>query len=328
MPADAAAAAAAAGVPSALVQQLRSTADAGMLAAATRALSVLASSCDAGVHSAIRAAGGAGALVEQLCSGGHTPGTIAALLRALVNLTGPGGVWAAAGSQHQITGLVAPPRLLPRLVQLLGDAAGPAAQAAACYLLANLSACKQAAAAVVSAGVAPALAAMMSSADAGSELQAGACELVGRLADADHSAALLAAGLEPHLQRLAASHQPPVSNAAVRALQQLLGRPSSAAVRGSSPALAPAAKPASGQQQRSRRTCAAPSCTATGGLRRCGGCGTVRYCSEACSRAHWKAHRAECRRLQADQAAAAAAVAGGGEGEPKHAERAACSAAP
>ena len=24
----------------------------------------------------------------------------------------------------------------------------------------------------------------------------------------------------------------------------------------------------------------------------------MRYCSEACSRAHWRAHKAECRRLQ------------------------------
>lgn len=37
--------------------------------------------------------------------------------------------------------------------------------------------------------------------------------------------------------------------------------------------------------------------------RRCSGCATVRYCSEACSRAHWQAHKAACRRLQAQRAA-------------------------
>ena len=60
------------------------------------------------------------------------------------------------------------------------------------------------------------------------------------------------------------------------------------------------------------RVCAAPGCGATSGLRRCAGCATVRYCSAACSRAHWREHRAECRRLQAEQAAAAA----GGSGAP------------
>ena len=53
--------------------------------------------------------------------------------------------------------------------------------------------------------------------------------------------------------------------------------------------------------------CAAEGCTNTQGLRKCGGCGTVRYCSEACSRAHWRAHKAECRRLQAQTAGGAAA---------------------
>ena len=57
------------------------------------------------------------------------------------------------------------------------------------------------------------------------------------------------------------------------------------------------------------RMCAAPGCGATRGLKRCGGCGTVRYCSEACSRVHWWAHKAECRRLQAERAAGAAGEA-------------------
>ena len=55
------------------------------------------------------------------------------------------------------------------------------------------------------------------------------------------------------------------------------------------------------------RVCAAHGCGATTGLRRCGGCRAVRYCSVECSRAHWRAHKAECHRLQAEAAAAAAA---------------------
>ena len=58
------------------------------------------------------------------------------------------------------------------------------------------------------------------------------------------------------------------------------------------------------------RVCAAPGCGATSGLKRCTACRSVRYCSEACMRAHWKEHRPECKRLRA--AAAAAAVAAGG----------------
>ncbi|PRW60540.1 histone-lysine N-methyltransferase SET domain containing [Chlorella sorokiniana] len=50
--------------------------------------------------------------------------------------------------------------------------------------------------------------------------------------------------------------------------------------------------------------CAAEGCTSTENLRKCSGCHAVRYCSEACSRAHWRAHKAECRRLQAAAAAA------------------------
>ena len=61
------------------------------------------------------------------------------------------------------------------------------------------------------------------------------------------------------------------------------------------------------------RVCAAPGCGATRGLKRCGGCSAVRYCSAECSRAHWQEHKAECCRLQAERAAAAAAGEGGEE---------------
>ena len=70
---------------------------------------------------------------------------------------------------------------------------------------------------------------------------------------------------------------------------------------------APLAPAAPTTPARPPRVCAAPGCGATRGLKRCGGCGTVRYCSEACSRVHWREHRAECRRLQAERAAAGGA---------------------
>lgn len=57
-----------------------------------------------------------------------------------------------------------------------------------------------------------------------------------------------------------------------------------------------------------RRICAAPGCGATRGLKCCAGCCVVRYCSTECQRKHWPAHGGECRRLQAERAAAAAAV--------------------
>jgi hypothetical protein len=58
------------------------------------------------------------------------------------------------------------------------------------------------------------------------------------------------------------------------------------------------------------RSCANTRCTNMRGPsegtlrgRRCGGCGVVRYCNEACSRADWRAHRRACRLLQAQRQA-------------------------
>ena len=78
------------------------------------------------------------------------------------------------------------------------------------------------------------------------------------------------------------------------------------------PQAAATAQPRSGRQPRAPRVCAAPGCGATSGLQRCGGCGTVRYCGEACCKAHWREHRADCRRICAERAAAAASEASGG----------------
>jgi hypothetical protein len=60
------------------------------------------------------------------------------------------------------------------------------------------------------------------------------------------------------------------------------------------------------RRARGLRSCANPRCVNLAGAseaalrgRRCGGCGAVRYCSEACCRADWRAHRRACRLLQA-----------------------------
>ncbi|KAL4421203.1 hypothetical protein ABPG77_010078 [Micractinium sp. CCAP 211/92] len=44
-----------------------------------------------------------------------------------------------------------------------------------------------------------------------------------------------------------------------------------------------------------RRVCAAEGCVATSGLKLCARCGTVRYCSPDCQRAHWPSHRDACK---------------------------------
>lgn len=70
-------------------------------------------------------------------------------------------------------------------------------------------------------------------------------------------------------------------------------------------AAAQATPPATAASAGPPRVCAAPGCGATEGcLRRCGACGTVRYCSEACRDAHWPAHRPECKRRRPAAAAA------------------------
>jgi hypothetical protein len=57
---------------------------------------------------------------------------------------------------------------------------------------------------------------------------------------------------------------------------------------------------------------ASESCVASGcsepGSQTCSGCRSVRYCSPACQRSHWKAHKKACRLQQAVAAAAAGVV--------------------
>jgi hypothetical protein len=45
--------------------------------------------------------------------------------------------------------------------------------------------------------------------------------------------------------------------------------------------------------------CLSPSCNGAG-LLKCTGCRQARYCGEACQLAHWKAHKADCRRWSAE----------------------------
>jgi hypothetical protein len=48
--------------------------------------------------------------------------------------------------------------------------------------------------------------------------------------------------------------------------------------------------------------CSSPGCSGAG-IMKCTGCKQARYCGEACQLAHWKAHKADCRRWSAELAA-------------------------
>jgi len=43
----------------------------------------------------------------------------------------------------------------------------------------------------------------------------------------------------------------------------------------------------------------------------CQGCKAARYCGPACARLHWKAHKKECRRIEAESKQVAAGRADG-----------------
>jgi hypothetical protein len=48
--------------------------------------------------------------------------------------------------------------------------------------------------------------------------------------------------------------------------------------------------------------CSSPGCSGAG-IMKCTGFKQARYCGEACQLAHWKAHKADCRRWSAELAA-------------------------
>jgi hypothetical protein len=48
--------------------------------------------------------------------------------------------------------------------------------------------------------------------------------------------------------------------------------------------------------------CSNPGCSG-GGLKKCPACKQARYCGEPCQLAHWKAHKADCKRWSAELAA-------------------------
>ena len=210
----------------------------------------------------------------------------------------------AAGSPAGRAALVAA-GVIPPLVQMLADDAMRLMAAAA---LANLAASPdlEHRQAVVVAGAIPSLVRCLQANDAAALCIVHALWTMAA-GSPDHALAVEAAGAVPILQSLLeTSRSEDIKRFASYALHAI----TSAAAQAQQPA--PAASPpppaATSAGPAAARVCA--GCGTTRGLRLCAACRTVRYCSEACSYSHWRQHRAECRRLQAEQAQAA----GGGEG--------------
>jgi hypothetical protein len=53
--------------------------------------------------------------------------------------------------------------------------------------------------------------------------------------------------------------------------------------------------------------CSSPGCSGAG-LLRCTACEQARYCGQQCQRAHWKAHKTDCKRLRANLEAGQRAI--------------------
>ena len=233
---------------------------------------------------------------------------------------------------------------VPALVSLLSSSDVRTRAAATAALSAVSAGGPDAAALVFGAGAIPAAVEILDADIAGAQGAATTllCNVMYKLRDEEERlATIAAAGAIPKLVKCLASHLPDVQARAAEALAPLCkGSPQrcrEAAGAGAIAALQhllqdssepefrkvfaellkilrptgqPAPSPATPMQRPAApRVCAAPGCGATHGLHRCGGCGMVPYCSTACSRAHWCEHRAECRRLQAEQAAATDALA-------------------
>ena len=294
------AAAVAAGAPAALVGLLRSRLEGRAQAAVAQALAALVSlqptaarTASSAACSAVAEAGGIPLLAELLSSSSGRQNVVEAAVDALGGL---------AFESTQRCGAVVATGCIPRVVQLAGSSVEDV-QAAATRGLFGITANQSAAmaAAVEAAGGIPALVALLLS---GADTVTLAAQALRSLAVNGLGEAVRAAGAVPLLERLSKRGPSPDAKATAAVTLRALSRAASAPP---SPNTTAASRPAARQSQRPPRMCAAPGCGATTGLHRCGGCGTVRYCSTACSRAHWREHRAECRRLQAEHAAAAAA---------------------
>jgi hypothetical protein len=149
------------------------------------------------------------------------------------------------------------------------------------------------AAAVVAAGCIPRFVQLLRTSSSEGVIRATALALGNLISGSPGTAATIqAAGGGTALQQHASNSNENVRRAVARALRLLAEH---AGV---------ASPPAAPPPPRAPRVCAAPGCGATTGLRRCGGCRQVRYCSTACRDAHWRAHRHECKRVQAEAAAA------------------------
>lgn len=129
---------------------------------------------------------------------------------------------------------------------------------------------------------------------------AAAASLLCILTLAGHSRAIVAAdpscAVEAALQelrpRLASSQDSQVLHDALRTLAYAR-QPAQARGAAGAAALAPAEQAArepdsSAGSQSSDLVCAAPGCGATQGLRRCGACGDLSYCSTAYQVSHWR----------------------------------------
>lgn len=171
-----------------------------------------------------------------------------------------------------------------------------------CRALAALAATNAGRHAAAGARAAPALVGVLRRAES-ARLQALAVEALAALArgEPESQRAIVAAGGRSLLQGMAASStEQHLRERAADLLGLLAGVPEQTGGSGAG----------------AWRTCAGPGCGATHGLRRCGGCGQVRYCSVDCQRAHWPEHQEPCRRRQAEKAAAAAQTGAAEEPAP------------
>ena len=285
---------AAGGVP-ALVRMMRGAKAARVVA--SKALGGLADSACADFKAAVMAAGAVPLLAACLrSSDAKEAAQAAAALANIAHEGGPGCVAAvvAAGA-------------VPACVELL-DRSPRQAKFAAAWLLLYVAMCRSEhhARAITAAGGLPALVRCLG--DRSGTVQAAAAGTIHHacLQGPEHARACDAADTRPALGRLLRTSDGSVRSMAAAALAAWRCQLARTHDRGPAASRPPA--PTSSQPRPpTQRVCAAPGCGGMSGLRRCGGCGAVRYCSEACCRAHWRDHKAECRRLQAEQEAAATA---------------------